>query len=333
METRRWKKRLTVGDVPPSMSGSCAVCVDGVFYLFGGHHARGNTNKFYRLPLSSETLHWEKMRDLKGLAPTCKDKLGCWVHKNRLVYFGGYGYVANGGHLGTFEYDETSFLANGADRGWNNHIHILDLETLTWSQPVTTGNPPSPRAAHTCATIGNRGYVFGGRYRESRLNDLYFINMDTWEWSEMSVPQQGPVGRSWHSFIPVSPDHLFLFGGFTTEKQTLSDAWLYCVSKNEWKPFKHSNTESPRLWHTACASEEGEVFVFGGCANNLLSQQRAAHKNEILVFTVQPKTLVRSCMETVLQFKDLLAGAWECLPKHLLCNLTQRLGSNNTLGS
>lgn len=28
-----------------SMSGSCAVCVDGVLYLFGGHHVRGNTNR------------------------------------------------------------------------------------------------------------------------------------------------------------------------------------------------------------------------------------------------------------------------------------------------
>lgn len=27
------------------MSGSCGVCVDGVLYLFGGHHARGNTNR------------------------------------------------------------------------------------------------------------------------------------------------------------------------------------------------------------------------------------------------------------------------------------------------
>ena len=35
----------TEGDVPPSMSGSCAVCVDRVLYLFGGHHSRGNTNK------------------------------------------------------------------------------------------------------------------------------------------------------------------------------------------------------------------------------------------------------------------------------------------------
>lgn len=38
----------------------------------------------YRLPLRASTLVWEEMRDLKGLPPSCKDKLGCWVQKNRL---------------------------------------------------------------------------------------------------------------------------------------------------------------------------------------------------------------------------------------------------------
>lgn len=37
---------------------------------------------------------------------------------------------------------------------------------------------------------------------------------------------------------PVSTETLlFCFPG---------DAWLYCVSKNEWRPFKHNHTESPR---------------------------------------------------------------------------------------
>uniref|UniRef100_A0A674A4U2 Kelch domain containing 2 n=1 Tax=Salmo trutta TaxID=8032 RepID=A0A674A4U2_SALTR len=313
METERWKKQMTVGNLHTSMSGSCGVCVDGVLYLFGGHHARGNTDRVFRLPLRTPALCWEEMKDLKGLAPSCKDKLGCWVHKNRLVFFGGYGYMAQGAHRGTFEYDETSFMGDNPGRGWNNHIHILDLETSTWSQPVTKGNAPSPRAAHACAKVGNRGYVFGGRYRVSR--------------------NQGPVGRSWHSLTPVSPDHIFLFGGFTTSRETLSDAWLYCVSKNEWQQFKHNHTESPRLWHTACSGPGGEVLVFGGCANNLLSHQRAAHSKELLVFTVQPKSLVRFCMEAALQHRELLSGSWDCLPKHLLHTLRQRMGGINALGS
>ncbi|KAK9533815.1 hypothetical protein VZT92_008910 [Zoarces viviparus] len=334
MESGVWTKHAAGGNLHTPMSGSCGACVDGVLYLFGGHHIRGNTNRIYRLPLRAPSLVWEKMRDLKGLPPSRKDKLGCWVQKNRLIFFGGYGYAAQGHHQGTFEYDESSSLVwDSPARGWNNHIHVLDLETSTWSQPNTRGNAPSPRAAHACATVGNRGYVFGGRYKNYRLNDLYYIDLDTWEWHEMSVPQQGPAGRSWHSFNPVSPDHIFLFGGFTTDRQTLSDAWLYYVSKNEWKPFKHSHTKSPRLWHTACSGPDGEVFVFGGCANNLLSYNIAAHSNELLVFNVQPKSLVRFCIEAVLQHRERLSSYWDCLPKHLLHNLKQRLAHVNTLGS
>eukprot|EP00069_Balaena_mysticetus_P008994 bmy_06162T0 len=279
METGRWKKINTEGDVPPSMSGSCAVCVDKVLYLFGGHHSRGNTNKFYMLDSRStdRVLHWERI-DCQGIPPSSKDKLGVWVYKNKLIFFGGYGYLPEDKVLGTFEFDETSFWNSSHPRGWNDHVHILDTETFVWSQPITTGKAPSPRAAHACATVGNKGFVFGGRYR-------------------------------------------------------VSDAWTYCISKNEWIQFNHPYTEKPRLWHTACASDEGEVIVFGGCANNLLVHHRAAHSNEILIFSVQPKSLVRLSLEAVICFKEMLASSWNCLPKHLLHSVNQRFGSNNTSGS
>ncbi|KAJ3613886.1 hypothetical protein NHX12_020130 [Muraenolepis orangiensis] len=331
METGVWTKRITGGNLFTSMSGSCGVCVNGVLYLFAGHHARGNINRIFGLNLRAPHLIWEEMKDLKGLPPSCKDKLGCWVQGNRLIFFGGYGYAPQGQHRGTFEFDDTSSLVwNSPSRGWNNHIHILDLETSTWSQPITKGNTPSPRAAHACATLGNRGYVFGGRYKNFRLNDLYYIDMDTWEWHEMSVPQAGPSGRSWHSFTPVSEDHIFLFGGFTTERETLSDGWLYGASSNEWKPFKHNHTESPRLWHTACSGPDGEVFVFGGCANNLLSHQRAAHSNELLIFNLQPKSLVRYCIQAAVQHRERLASSWNYLPKHLLNSLQQTVVPDNS---
>ncbi|XP_008935624.1 PREDICTED: kelch domain-containing protein 2, partial [Merops nubicus] len=168
---------------------------------------------------------------------------------------------------------------------------------------------------------------------ESRMNDLYYLNLDTWEWNEILPQGVCPVGRSWHSLTPISSDHLFLFGGFTTDKQPLSDAWIYCISKNEWIQFEHNYSEKPRLWHTACASEEGEVIVFGGCANNLLAHSKAAHSNEILVFSLQPRSLVRLCLEAVICFKEMLASSWNCLPKHLLHSVNQRFDSNNTSGS
>uniref|UniRef100_A0A6I8SD32 Kelch domain containing 2 n=1 Tax=Xenopus tropicalis TaxID=8364 RepID=A0A6I8SD32_XENTR len=74
----------TKGEIPLSMSGSCAACVDKVLYLFGGHHAHGNTNMFYMLNLNPRDgdLFWEKV-DCKGIPPSPKDKLGVWTYKNK----------------------------------------------------------------------------------------------------------------------------------------------------------------------------------------------------------------------------------------------------------
>lgn len=329
-----WQRRKTKGLVPPSMSGSCAVCVDGVLYLFGGHHAHGNTNMLRMLNLNSRDgdLYWEKL-ECKGTPPSPKDKLGVWAHQNKLIFFGGYGYYQEDS-IGTFEFDETSFLNAGLPRGWNSHVHALHLDSFTWHRIVTTGKSPSPRAAHACAAVGNRGYLFGGRYRDFRMNDFYYLNFDTWEWHEVIPQGVTPVGRSWHSLTQASQHTLFLFGGFTTDKQPLSDTWIYNIKRNEWIPFQSCHAGKPRLWHTACASKEGEIFVFGGCANNLLAHHKAAHSNAVLVFSVQPRSLLRLCLETVISLKEILSDSLDCLPKHLLHYVHQRFASvNNTCGS
>ncbi|NWQ81852.1 KLDC2 protein, partial [Columbina picui] len=223
METGRWKKSKTEGDIPPSMSGSCAVCVDRVVYLFGGHHARGNTNKVSR---------W-------NVKPSSQMSLSSLAFREKILFL-------------------VSFLIFPHKKQVSAHRFLLKWHlfcvcvNVSNKLPVVSGvsfpqgKTPSPRAAHACATVGNRGFVFGGRYRESRMNDLYYLNLDTWEWNEIITQGPCPVGRSWHSLTPISSDHLFLFGGFTTDKQPLSDAWIYCISKNEWIQFEHNYSEKPR---------------------------------------------------------------------------------------
>lgn len=131
------------------------------------------------------------------------------------------------------------------------------------------------------------------------------------------------------------------------------DGWLYCVSKNEWKPFKHGHTESPRYsslpavnhemlsdgtrhsgfsWtetfvcfcvqvvaHSVLRPRRGGVCVWRVCQQPFGSSESCkvhtrpftksllfflnftffyspflqAHSNELLVFNVQPKSLVR----------------------------------------
>lgn len=40
------------------------------------------------------------------------------------------------------------------------------------------GVPPQPRAAHTCAVLGNKGYIFGGRVLVSIFNGNNLFTCD-----------------------------------------------------------------------------------------------------------------------------------------------------------
>lgn len=84
-----------------------------------------------------------------------------------------------------------------------NDTHILDTRTFTWSQPSTTGSPPTPRDKHTSIRLGNKVYIFGGFGPEPEasseaageettkgLDDLD-EEADEWETDE----EEGPGGR------------------------------------------------------------------------------------------------------------------------------------------
>lgn len=48
---------------------------------------------------------------------------------------------------------------------WHFLSYVSNKFTFLFHVFFSQGKTPSPRAAHACATVGNRGYVFGGRYR------------------------------------------------------------------------------------------------------------------------------------------------------------------------
>nr|XP_051678770.1 kelch domain-containing protein 1 isoform X3 [Oryctolagus cuniculus] len=274
--------------VAEERSGHCAV-VDGNFlYVWGGY-----VLYFVNLRTRDGTYLWEKLSSFAGQPPTPRDKLSCWVYKDRLIYFGGYGYRRHNELQDCFDVHDASWEEQ-IFWGWHNDVHVFDTKTQTWFQPeIKGGVPPQPRAAHTCAVLGNKGYIFGGRVLQTRMNDLHYLNLDTWTWSgKIQINGESPKHRSWHTLTPIADDKLFLFGGLSADNIPLSDGWIYNIITNCWKQLVYLPKTRPRLWHTACLGKENEIMVFGGSKDDLLSLD-TGHCNDLLIFQTQPYSLLR----------------------------------------
>ncbi|XP_061552514.1 kelch domain-containing protein 1-like isoform X1 [Phycodurus eques] len=298
LEQGVWQTFHMTGEVPPSMSGTCGCSLNSHMYIFGGCDDNGQTNQIYRVKLTDGQYAWTKVVHRVGSAPSPRDKLSCWVYKGRIIYFGGYGHKL----LAEFDRRNRSFIVDDSSEdvmwGWNNEVHIFDPTQSSWGRPQTHGRPPAPRAAQACATLENRGYICGGRVKETRTNDIHCLDLDSWTWSEIVPVSSVPVGRSWHSLTAASGSTLFLFGGLSVDCKPMSDGWLFDVETKTWRELAHPFKNKPRLWHTACPGKDSDVIVFGGSCDYILLVD-TGHCNDALVFQMAPYPLFRICEDYI----------------------------------
>jgi hypothetical protein len=341
LEASQWTRYTTKGDHPGNTTGSCATLMGNRLYLFAGFHQNdGHTNRLYSLDLS--TLEWRDcVEDEEGFRPSPRDKFGCWKHNRTIVYFGGFGNPPHSSVTkGEFYFEE---LPDNYSRGfgWNNQLYTLEVgDKLTWSQPDVSGDIPCPRAAFAYTQIGNRGYLLGGRFRDDRRNDMYSIDLDTYTWTHVKSPPLAPCGRSWHIMVPVSEQHLFIYGGLDSQGSALKDVWVFDNIQEIWGELPNATNFlgcfAPRLWHTACPTDAaGEIIIFGGCSNSVFGSEQAMHTNTIATFRYSPLSLQRLCLDMIMRNYEKYQGAVDCLPRPLQRRITYRcnaLGLNGSKG-
>ncbi|XP_073784015.1 kelch domain-containing protein 1-like isoform X5 [Danio rerio] len=271
LERGSWCVRQVCGSAPPPLSGSSSCLLDGELFIFGGCSDDGQTNELYSISLGDGRFTCRRVTHRSGSPPSPRDKLCCWLHEGRIVFFGGYGpkLLREVGDLQSFTVDEASW-ADGVFWGWNNETHQFDPERRSWTEVQTTGGAPAPRAAHASATIGCKGFICGGRVKDTRTSDLHCLDFSSWTWSEIVCSGASPTGRSWHTLTAVSHTALFLFGGLSVDCRPMSDVWIFNLETNHWMKMKHKHTHRPRLWHTASAGADADVVVFGGSGDNIL---------------------------------------------------------------
>ncbi|XP_054609066.1 kelch domain-containing protein 1-like [Dunckerocampus dactyliophorus] len=340
LDSGMWERREMSGEVPRDLMGFCGSYVNGSLYVFAGCDQQGYSNKMFSVDLMQQCYLWKKVPASKGTPPSPRTKHSCWVHGDRLIYFGGYGcktiLEVRNATLSTFVIEEMSWTTIGDTLfrcwGWNNEVNVFDTHTTTWSVPETQGPVPTHRGCHASAVVGSKGYVCGGV--ESADLDLFCLDLDKWTWTQFNVsPCCAPLGRSMHTMTPTSDHTLFVFGGLGADGSTLNDAWQFDTLRREWSKMTHPHKDKPRVCHSACLGSESDVVVFGGSSNLRILMDSVAvlrapsqhHCRDVFIFQTQPYSLFRLCEDFLGRNAALLGRRLAWLPTKLRGKVEKRV--------
>ncbi|KAK4752537.1 hypothetical protein SAY87_021335 [Trapa incisa] len=137
----------------------------------------------------------------------------------------------------------------------------------TWSQPIIKGSPPTPRDSHSCTTVGDNLFVFGGTDGRNALKDLHILDTSSHTWISPSIRGEGPEARENHSATLVGK-RLFIFGGCgkssNGDELYYNDLYILNTETFVWKKAVTTGTlPSARDSHT-CSSWKNKIIVIGG---------------------------------------------------------------------
>lgn len=200
------RHRSCFGECPPFLSGITSSLIGQKMYVFGGHSTAHDNwlNSLYCLDL--DTFIWKDLGSHARAEPTKpirSDKCVSWSYNGRLYIFGGYGWSQVEHLIQLLDLQQDLQLTpdyRWPKFGWNNQLVEFNPCDNTWRWPRYRGKVPSARAAHSGALMGSKYYLFGGRDSQERLNDLYTLDMDTFEWNQIAIfsrhePLERPIGH------------------------------------------------------------------------------------------------------------------------------------------
>lgn len=151
--------------------------------------------------------------------------------------------------------------------GWNgeralNDLHVLDLETRSWSLRALTGDLPSSRNNHAIAMVGIKLFIHGGHDGEKWLDDMYTLDTDRGEWHRPLVSGSKPSARACHTLTRIGRK-LYMFGGYDGEK-CFNDVDVLDLDTLSWmQPRVTGAQPKARNAHTMTAVRNS-LFLFGG---------------------------------------------------------------------
>eukprot|EP00899_Mesostigma_viride_P013144 jgi/Mesvir1/21830/Mv04215-RA.1 len=156
------------------------------------------------------------------------------------------------------------------DEGKVADLYVIDMDTMDWKRPKTTGTAPCARDGHCAAvdSINGRMFVFGGRNAEKkRLNDLHYLDLKTKEWAQPVCEGTWPTPRECATAV-VTGTTLILFGGHGSG-QRFNEVHFLDLEAWTWsQPVISGSAPAPRESCAGCM--DGPLLFLHGGKNNFV---------------------------------------------------------------
>ncbi|CAD7703376.1 unnamed protein product [Ostreobium quekettii] len=157
-------------------------------------------------------------------------------------------------------------------------VVVFQVDSGSWFRPeLRSAATPGSRAFHCAVGVGMRMFVFGGHvavpdaeqqsFVRTYFNDMWYLSADSWEWTLLTVPEEGrPCGRDLASMVAIDDDRILLFGGRTDAGKSLNDLWLFEIKGSKWTNLQAGgNVPGARMKHQLVYSPDHRLlFLHGG---------------------------------------------------------------------
>ncbi|MCO5561618.1 hypothetical protein L7F22_015239 [Adiantum nelumboides] len=229
VKTNSWSLLRSFGKAPIARGGQSVTLVGSNLVMFGGEDTKRRLLNDLNI-LDLETMTWDDVEAV-GTPPSPRSDHTATVQAGRyLLVFGG------GSHSTCF-----------------NDLHVLDLDSMEWSQPHPQGVIPTPRAGHAGVKVGDSWYIVGGGDNKSGISETMVLNLSTLVWSvTASVEGRTPIASEGLSVVSATSNGeevLVAFGGYNGRYSNE----LYIMKTNQKVKSQPKYLESPAAAAAAAA--------------------------------------------------------------------------------
>ena len=312
--TEQWRKYDIVDGqtCPPATFYASATVIGSEIYMFGGKYVNygPETNVLWKLSRTQGQFTWMQIKAKSDReSPSCRFAHSGWEYANKLWIFGGKGAPLNG-HIN----DQGDYT----ERGENNQLLCFNPSCQEWTNPVCSGDIPSPRHEHATAIIGDKAWLFGwySWTLMTDFGDLYQLEMHSLTWTTIHTGLQTPNAHSGCTLTAVSHNLLLLCGRDYSSKSYGYDTWILDVKTASWKKHViHAAGIQPMKYHTCTLGINASAISIGGyffCGKDL---RQCEHSKEVHLM-LEPKSLKQIAIKTIHNQRN--ASLWQSLPKRLV---------------